>query len=110
MKKKFSEDLVELENLAKKGIDITSKALRDRTKIRQSLDILSDIDNHILNSDAKNSASLVFPTKRQLDKMAKEIPCGNEFEKEMYPIQYSKLIYTQILSSVKLFKRFFSSF
>lgn len=109
-KEKFSKDLEALENLAKKGIDVASKAIKDRTKIKQALNILSEIDSSILNSDAKNSASLVFPTKRQLDNLAKDILCGNELEKEMYPINYSRLIYTQILSSVKLFKRFFSSF
>ena len=81
LKNEFSENLQQLESLARKGIDAASKA--------------------------KECASLVFPTKRQLEKFAKEIPASTEWEKTIYPIQYSKLIYTQLLSSVKMFQKFF---
>ena len=107
LKNEFSENLQQLESLARKGIDAASKAIKDRTRIPETLLKLNKIDSSIMNSKAKECASLVFPTKRQLEKFAKEIPASTEWEKTIYPIQYSKLIYTQLLSSVKMFQKFF---
>lgn len=107
IKKQFAENLNELESIAKKGIEAANRAIKDRTKMQQSLAKLSEIDSLIMNSKAKDAASLVFPTKRQLEKFAAHIPHTTEWEKTVYPIQYSKLIYTQLLSSVKLFQKFF---
>lgn len=110
IKEQFAENLDELESIAKKGIDAATKAIRDRSKMAQSLARLNEIDGMIIKSKAKDAASLVFPTKRQLEKLAQEIPQGTEWEKSIYPIQYSKLIYSQLLSSVKQFQKFFSRF
>ncbi|MBQ0040325.1 MAG: motility associated factor glycosyltransferase family protein [Treponema sp.] len=108
-KEQFTRNLDHLEVAAKKGIDAASKAIKDRTKLPQSLAKLDEADKSIMHSEAKDAASLVFPTKRQLDVLAKEIPQSTELEKNLYPIQYSKLVYTQLLASIKLFKKFFSS-
>ena len=110
IKKQFADNLDELESIAKKGIEAATKAIQDRTKMAQSLARLNEIDSLIMKSKAKDAASLVFPTKRQLEKIALEIPQTTEWEKSIYPIQYSKLIYKQLLASVKLFKKFFSRF
>lgn len=110
IKKKFADNLLELENLAKKGIDVSTKAMGDRTKIQSALEKLGSIDGQILNSSAKEAASLVFPTKRQLDAMASEIPDNTEIDKQLYSIRYSKLIYTQLLEAIKKYKKFFLSF
>lgn len=110
IKFQFKRNLDELEAAAKKGIETATKAIKDRTKTPQSLQKLNEIDRFILESDAKDAASLVFPTKRQLDRLSKEIPQNTEIEKSLYPIQYSKLIYSQLLNSVKLFQKFFSRF
>ena len=110
IKENFAGNLLELEKLAKKGIDISSKALSDRTRIQGAMDSLGEIDRKILNSNAKEATSLVFPTKRQLDSMAKEIPNSSETDRLFYSIRYSKLIYTQLLEAVKKYEKFFLSF
>ena len=51
--------------------------------------------------------TLDIPYSEFRKKFAKEIPASTEWEKTIYPIQYSKLIYTQLLSSVKMFQKFF---
>lgn len=108
IKKQFINNLYELESLSKKGIDIATQAITNRTKIAQVILKLNEIDNLIMKSKVKDAASLVFPTKRQLEKIAETIPQTTELEKNIYPIQYSKLIYTQLLSSIKIFQKIFS--
>ena len=102
--KKVLEDFIlqieSLESLSKKGKSLCERGIKDAEKIPSIVSELNAIDKAILESDAKEAASLVFPTERQLKELAKNLP---EDEKRR-PIYFSKLIYTELLSAIKKYK------
>ena len=106
-KSQFCENLKLLESLAKKGINLCNKALRSSLAIPEVFNKLNEIDKKISSSSAKDAAALVFPTQRQLDSLSEKIPNNSEAEKKLYSIRYSNLIYTELLKSINLYKKFF---
>ena len=102
--KKVLEDFIlqieSLESLSKKGKSLCERGIKDAEKIPSIVSELNAIDKAILESDAKEAASLVFPTERQLKELANNLP---EDEKRR-PIYFSKLIYTELLSAIKKYK------
>jgi len=106
-KNQFGENLKLLESLAKKGINLCSKALCSPLSIPEVFAKLNEIDQKISSSSAKDAAALVFPTQRQLDSLSEKIPNNSEAEKKLYSIRYSNLIYTELLKSINLYKKFF---
>lgn len=106
-KSQFGENLKILESFAKRGINLCNKALRSPLAIPEVFGKLNEIDQKISSSSAKDAAALVFPTQRQLDSLSEKIPNNSEAEKKLYSIRYSNLIYTELLKSINLYKKFF---
>ena len=106
-KNQFGENLKILESLAKRGINLCNKALCSPLSIPEVFGKLNEIDQKISSSSAKNAAALVFPTQRQLDSLSEKISNDSEAEKKLYSIRYSNLIYTELLKSINLYKKFF---
>ena len=106
-KNQFSENLKTLEALAKRGINLCNKAICSPISIPEVFNKLNEIDRRISSSSAKDAASLVFPTQRQLDFLSEKIPNNSELEKKLYSIRYSNLIYSELLKSINLYKKFF---
>ncbi len=107
VKTQFAESLETLCDLAKEGLSLCKKGLQDiscRPEIYKKMDKL---DKKITSSSGKDAASLVFPTKRQLDRLASQIPQKTERDKAVYSIKYSQLIYTELLKSAESYKKFF---
>ena len=106
-KNQFGENLKILESLAKRGINLCNKALCSPLSIPEVFGKLNEIDQKISSSSAKDAAALVFPTQRQLDSLSEKISNDSEAEKKLYSIRYSNLIYTELLKSINLYKKFF---
>lgn len=102
VKNEFNENLNELLDLSEKAIVLCEKALKNTSKLEEINQSLNEIDIKILNSKTKECAALVFPTERQL----KEISISLDEKEKLYPIKYSKIIYKQIIKSVKLIKKY----
>ncbi len=98
----FKNILSELKSYAKKGLSLCDKALQNRTLINETYIKLKKIDEYILNSNAKNAAALVFPTQKQLEKIANKI----NGPKELYSINYSKLIYQKLIDSINYLEKY----
>lgn len=107
--KNLLEMFDELLSKAKKGLSICSKILSQGDTIAQQLaqenfNELTQIDSFILGSEAKNVASLVFPTERQLEAILK-----NE-RKSSSPvisnIIKSRVIYSELISSIKQYQKY----
>lgn len=101
----FSSTMESLLSLAKKGRSLCEKAIQDRSRIPQILGQLSQIDEKILSSDAKDAAALVFPTERQLASLSKEINA----DPAVRPIYLSRLIYTELEKSIKSYMQYIIS-
>ena len=68
-------------------------------KAKHSFAELSKIDSEILSSKAKDTASLVFPTNRQLEAILKKQP---KYSSEIISsIVKSKVIYEELIKSIK---------
>ena len=93
----FKSRLQKLRDLAKKGRTLCKKGMQDRLKIPEVNSELSRIDSQILSSDAKDAASLVFPTERQLKELAKNLPESPELK----ALSYSDLIYTELTRAIE---------
>lgn len=106
-KKNFSRDLEKLSALAERGINLCQRGIQNRACMADVCKKLNEIDREISSSECKDSASLVFPTERQLEKLSQKISCANENEKSIYPLKFSALIYSELLKSVERFKKFF---
>lgn len=100
---KFDELLAK----SKKGLSICNKILAQpefiaEQKAKEHFNSLSEIDNFILNSDAKKVASLVFPSTRQLNKlMEKQIKYNSTI---LQNIAKSKIIYSELITSINKYK------
>ena len=97
VKQIFVEHLQTLLETARKGIHLCEGAIKDRTKAGEVFSKLDALDKQILTSSAKDAASLVFPTQRQLQKKAQNLPQ----EPLLHQLYYSKLIYTELSESIK---------
>lgn len=102
LKKEFFINLEKLESLSKRGINICRKASENRLRLQEYLGELSKIDSEILNSECKDAASLVFPTQRQLAGLSANL----SQDKQTFQIQYSNLIYSELLKSVRNLQKF----
>lgn len=93
-----------LYSTAKKGLSICQKILSEplaivEQKAKLSFAELSKIDSEILSSKAKDTASLVFPTNRQLELILKNQP---KYSSEILSsIVKSKVIYNELIKSIK---------
>ena len=96
--------LESLYSTAKKGLSICQKILSEpiaiaEQKAKHSFAELSKIDSEILSSKAKDTASLVFPTNRQLEAILKKQP---KYSSEIISsIVKSKVIYEELIKSIK---------
>lgn len=95
----FRSNLDQLEELSKKGLQLCKSGLENPSRAQEFFTKLQDIDDQIMGSKAKDAAALVFPTKRQLDKLSKDLPQ----EGVLAPLYFSRLIYTQIQKAVREF-------
>ena len=102
LKKEFFSNLEKLESLSKRAINLCKKASENRMRLQEYLVELSKIDSEILNSECKDAASLVFPTQRQLAKLSENL----SQDKQTFQIQYSNLIYNELLKSVRNLQKF----
>ena len=96
----FDDDLSTLASFAKKGISLCRQAIEDRTRAPSSFSALEKLDAEIMQSSAKDAASLVFPTERQLAQKAESLPS----DKTLHSLYFSNLIYTELLSAVKQYR------
>lgn len=103
----FLNGLSVLESLAKKGIALCNKGIQSRKHLPEICRKLDELDKLISHSSAKEAAALVFPTQRQLDSLSQELTPHSEAESFLYPVRYSKLIYTELLKSVRQYRKFF---
>ncbi len=94
---KFRSDLNNFCLLAKKGISLCQKAIENRTRANEIFQELNLIDQKILGSGSKDSASLVFPTQRQLEKLTKNLP----EDKLLNQLYFSRIVYRRILKSAE---------
>jgi len=97
----FRESLLNLLSLSKKGLNLCQTAIQNRTKAAEVNAKLSEIDSQILNSAGKDAAALVFPTERQLQAKAKELPESAMKDARLKPVYYSRLIYTELQKAVR---------
>ncbi|MBR5965152.1 MAG: motility associated factor glycosyltransferase family protein, partial [Treponema sp.] len=65
----LKDGLVKIDSQAKKGIALCNDILCGDRRAQQRIGDLDQIDQQILQSDAKNVAALVFPSQRQLEKL-----------------------------------------
>lgn len=93
----FRNDLNNFCTLAKKGISLCQKAIENRTRANEIFYELNLLDQKIMGSGLKDSASLVFPTQRQLEKLTKNLP----EDKLLNQLYFSRIVYSQILKSAE---------
>lgn len=97
-KKQFLCDLKVLEANSIKAISICNNLLTDHRNTGERMNELSSIDKEILESSVKQTAALVFPTERQLNKLMQDIKPTEDPLKDN--IIRSKLIYTELNKSI----------
>lgn len=102
----FLENLDELSSLAKKGLQLCKAGLENPVTAASVSAKLQEIDSKIISSKAKDAASLVFPTKRQLEKLTADLPK----EGPLAPLYMSRLIYTELQKAVKEYQDAFTMF
>ena len=93
----FRHNLEELEETAKKGLSLCKTGLENPMRATEIYAKLQDIDSQILNSKAKDAAALVFPTKRQLNRLSSDLPKDGP----LAPLYMSRLIYTSLLNATR---------
>ena len=93
----FESDLTDLIHLAKKGISLCEDVFADRTRASATATLLSKIDAQIMGSASKDAAALVFPTERQLEKEAQNLPT----DKTLHSFYYSRLIYQKLRAAAE---------
>ncbi len=100
--KEFLKNLLFLKSQAQNALDLCNKIIKEPKTFFENNQKLATIDKEILNSQAKDVASLVFPSQNKLKKLSASLPSSpeNSFLKSIY---YSKLIYTELLKSTNLF-------
>lgn len=97
----FLDSLNLLEEKAKKALSLCKSAQQNPLKRQEIFFALTQLDKEILASQAKDAASLVFPTERQLEKLTENLPQNPQLKQ----IELSKIIYTQLLNAVRQYKK-----
>ncbi len=93
----FLLNLKKLKNHSEKAINLCTAALKNPEKLKNINEELSQLDQEILTSSAKDAAALVFPTKRRLNALYEKLP-----QEKQNPLSYSKIIYEELLKSTNL--------
>ncbi|MCR5764296.1 MAG: DUF115 domain-containing protein [Treponema sp.] len=101
----FISNLGTLNDIAKKGISLCNKAIENRLKANEVFKELSLIDAKIMNSEAKDAASLVFPTERKINELTSDLPADPQL-KSLY---YSKIIYSELKKAIQEYLKTLSS-
>lgn len=98
----FLKNLLFLKTQAQNALDLCKKIIKNPETFLSNNQELSKIDKEILNSQAKDVASLVFPNQKKLQELSASLPnlSENSFLKSIY---YSKLMYSELLKSTNLF-------
>ncbi|MBR5097239.1 MAG: hypothetical protein IK094_09070, partial [Treponema sp.] len=93
--------LLKINSLSQKGIVLCNDILCGDRRAQQRIGELDQIDQEILQSEAKNVAALVFPSQRQLERL---------FEAANFPqnpvqanAAKSRIIYTELSKSIEDF-------
>ncbi len=92
----FENNLKELKSLGTEALTLVKKAENNKGNIYEINQALGQIDSKIINSSAKDAASLVFPTAKQLEKLLADVDKNSP----MASIQSSRIIYGQLLKAV----------
>lgn len=93
----------ELDSLTRRGIALCNDILCGHPRSEEILCELTGIDREIISSGAKEIASLVFPTQRQLDGLFSAEKFSSDKIKNN--AQKSKIIYKEIQKTLKFFDR-----
>ncbi len=107
--KKAYQDLINslqtLEKTTLKAIKLCSEALEKKENNYQKLfSKLNEIDKDIKSSSSKEIIALIFPTKRQLEKLFVNIP---EKDNSLFTVlSKSKIIYSQVANAIKNYKKY----
>lgn len=101
--------LSELYEMARKGFYICDKILREPSQkaenlARSKFNELQQIDDFIMTSSAKNVASLVFPTQRQLEEILLKEKSYNSTVLDS--ILKSKVIYSQLKNAILQYQKY----
>ena len=101
--------LDELLREAKRGLEICKKILREseavaERKASEQFANLDKIDSYIMTSSAKNVASLVFPSERQLENLLLSEPAQKS--QVLLNITRSKVIYASLVDSIKKYQKY----
>lgn len=98
----FLKNLLFLKTQAQNALDLCKKIIKNPETFLSNNQELSKIDKEILNSQAKDVASLVFPNQKKLQELSASLPnlSENSFLKSIY---YSKIVYSELLKSTNLF-------
>ena len=94
---------------AKRGLEICKKILREseavaERKASEQFANLDKIDSYIMTSSAKNVASLVFPSERQLENLLLSEPAQKS--QVLLNITRSKVIYASLVDSIKKYQKY----
>ncbi|MBO5100561.1 MAG: motility associated factor glycosyltransferase family protein [Treponema sp.] len=105
--KNLLDGIEQISILAKKGISLADKGLTSSNiNINKILEELNFIDEKILKSDFKDIAAIVFPTENQLNKIFSNTIFPDDKTKEL--LLKTKIIYKELLNSIKLYKKYLS--
>lgn len=77
---------------AEKACDLCNKGLQGKGDIKQINQKLSEIDKQILQNEASELASLVFPNEKKISELTKSVS---------NPLKSSLIVYNEIIKSVK---------
>lgn len=105
----LKDTMSDLYEQAKKGFYICDRILSEspakaEAAARSKFAELEKIDSFIMNSQAKNAASLVFPTQRQLEELlSNEKPFSSQI---LCSIQKSRIIYSELKKAVSQYQKY----
>ncbi len=91
-------DLKSLASLSQKGISLCNEILIEDPRAKNNFSELEKIDSLILSSSSKQTASLVFPTQRQLEQIFSQYEFSDK--SELSNAMHSKIIYQELLKAV----------
>lgn len=99
----LKQGLEELYATAKKGMRLADEGIAS-SHPHSVLSALESIDARILHSEFKEIASLVFPSERKLSALFENLPVLQDKIKSS--LQKSKLIYKELMSSIRQYQKF----
>ncbi len=98
----------ELYELAKKGLYTADSMLKETAagngKIQRAVKTLGEIDSAILSSQFKQTASLVFPTEKSLEKIFSEMIFPEDKTAAMF--MRSRTIYRKLMDSISEYRKY----